>query len=254
MRFKQKRAIVTGGSRGIGLEICKQFLFNGAEVFCLDINEPKLIKKPNSTGNFEYIPFDLQKVECFLPLLNKLTKSKNLNFLVNNARFKDKSNFNNQDLDSWNKVINIGLTAPFFLSQKFIEKASPGSSIVNICSVASLMATGESPSYHAAKGGLLALTKYLAVNAGPKKTRVNALLPGFIVQEENIERFMRNDNKEYRQKAEIHQPMGSVGISSDVASAVMYLCSDDSKYISGIALPVDGGSSVQEQFTLLSKI
>ena len=254
MKFRKKTAIVTGGARGIGLEICKQFLLHGADVICLDVNEPDSTKVSNLNSQFKYIAFDLENTKSFLPFFESLIENSPPHFLVNNARFKDKSSLNTQNLLSWNKAISVGLTAPFFLSQLFIEKALPNGSIINICSVASILATTESPAYHAVKGGMLALTRYLAVGAGPKKIRVNALLPGLIVQEEHTTRYMRDDNEAYRQKAEKYQPMGSVGSSKDVAEAVMYLCSDKSKYISGVALPVDGGASVQEQFSLLSKI
>ena len=105
--------------------------------------------------------------------------------------------------------------------------------------------------YHAAKAGLQQITRYLAVAAGPYNVRVNSLLPGLIIQERHHTKFNASDNEAYQKLATIYQPLGEVGDEKDVAEAVLYLCSERAKYVSGISLVIDGGATVQEQFGML---
>lgn len=126
-----------------------------------------------------------------------------------------------------------------------------GGSIVNIGSIAAFMACHESPIYHVAKGGLLQMTRYLAVEAGPYGVRVNAVLPGFIVQDEHLTRYASANNERYREIAEFSHPLRRVGSAEDVSNAVLFLCSSGAHFISGQTVVVDGGLSIQEQSGLL---
>jgi NAD(P)-dependent dehydrogenase (short-subunit alcohol dehydrogenase family) len=126
-----------------------------------------------------------------------------------------------------------------------------GGAIVNISSVAGFMATHESPAYHAVKAGLIQLTRYLAVSAGPAGVRVNCVCPGFIVQDEHRARFDASDNAAYRKDAKAIHPLGQVGTADDVAQAVLFLSSPQASFVNGHVLVLDGGATLIEQFGLL---
>ena len=250
MKFKNSITIVSGGSRGIGLDIAKKFLAEESEVFVLDLIEPNQ-EETNFKSNFNYISCDLSEEKSILSALSKieLANDKKI-YLINNARFKS-NGYMNESLDDWNKSLSIGLTAPFILSKQIIKKSRCGGSIINICSIAAKYATNESPSYHAAKGGLLALTKYLAVHGAKKSFRANAILPGLIVQDEHKEKFFAEENRNFQEISEAYQPMRKVGSEADVSNLAMFLCSDQSSYLSGTEIILDGASTSKDHFSLL---
>jgi len=115
------------------------------------------------------------------------------------------------------------------------------------------MSTHESPAYHAAKGGVIQLTRYLAGVGGALGVRTNAVAPGFIVQDEHHARFERDDNEAYRRVANTIHPIGRVGSPDEIAEAVLFLASNRSSFIAGQILFADGGSSVQEQWMLFDR-
>ena len=97
------------------------------------------------------------------------------------------------------------------------------------------------------------LTRYLAVNAGARGVRVNSVLPGFIVQDEHRERYLGADNADYRARAEKCHPLARVGFAADVAEATLFLCSDSAGFITGQSITVDGGFTIQDPWSVMSK-
>jgi len=179
---------------------------------------------------------------------------KKLDILVNSARSGQRVQLLEETEQTWEDTLSVSLRAAFFTSQEAIRIMSQkGGSIVNIGSIAAFLSTHESPVYHIAKAGLLQMTRNLAVLAGSYKIRVNSVLPGFIVQDENQPRYRDLDNQVYRKVAEFCHPLGEVGSSDDVARAVLYLCSSEAAFITGQSLIVDGGATLQEQFGLLHR-
>ena len=259
MDLNNKNAIVTGGARGIGLEICIELASAGSNVVSLDISKSKMnLQLPPKSGNVEFIQCDISRENDRKKVLDKIYKNYNsFEILVNNARYRSSSNIEEtleETLEEWTSGLEVGLTAPFFLSQEFISREINGGSIINICSVASFLATSGAPSYHAAKGGLLSLTKYLAIEGGKRGVRVNAILPGLIIQEDHKERFNSPDNALYKYLSEQYQPMGKVGSQKDVAEMVLFLSSDQTRYVSGASIAIDGAGTIQDQFSLVKKI
>lgn len=257
-RFAGKVAAVTGGARGIGRNIARAFGREGALVVICDIDEPKgrateseLCEQGISA---EFLSVDLSQRGAPQAMVQKIVqRSGRLDILVNNARSGQRTSLLEEDEDTWEEGISVTLRAAFFASQEAIRVMSKidGGNIVNFSSVAALLTCDESPIYHIAKAGLLQMTRYLAAHAGKYGVRINAVLPGFIVQDDHKARYERDDNQRYREIAEFAHPMGHIGESDDVANAVLFLCSPEASFISGQCLNVEGGLTLQEQSGLI---
>jgi len=258
--FLGKTVLLTGGGRGIGLSIANRFAEVGAYVIIADINRDRgsLATQTLNTSGYkcEFIQIDLSAPGAGAELIERAaTVTGTIDLLVNNARSGRRVKFDNETEENWSLTINVGLKAAFFASIHVIKLMADkgGCSIVNIGSVAGQQVTIESPAYHAAKAGLMHLTKYLAVNGGPQKARVNCVVPGLIVQQEHRQRFDSKENISYREKALFYQPLGEVGSEMDVTEAVMFLSSERARYVSGVCLTLDGSATLQEPFGLLLK-
>ncbi len=256
--YKGKVALVTGAARGIGLGIARRLAEEGARVLIADVNAQAgaiAVQKLRDSGLVaDFINADLSLAggaASMIALAMQLAGS--VDVLINNARAGRRLGLLEETEENWTLAFDVGLKSAFFASQATIKAMANrgGCRIVNITSVAALQVTLESPAYHASKAGLLQLTKYLAVAGGPHHARVNGVLPGLIVQDEHRPRFDGADNESYRATAAHYQPMGAVGNERDVAEAVIYLCSDRARYVSGACLVLDGAATAQEPFGLL---
>jgi NAD(P)-dependent dehydrogenase (short-subunit alcohol dehydrogenase family) len=259
--FDGKVALVTGSARGIGKTIATAFGTAGAQVAICDIDgdtSEATVSELRKLGiAAEYFAVDLaKKGEPQRMVIEVAKKCGRLDILVNNARAGVRCELLEDTEDNWDLTMSVGLRAAFFASQQAVStmETSGGGSIVNIGSVAAFLVSLESPAYHAAKAGLMQLTKYLAVNAGARQIRVNSVLPGFIVQDEHRERYLRDDNAGYRARAEGCHPLGRVGYAREVAEAALFLCSDSAQFITGQAIIVDGGFTAQDPWTVMSAV
>lgn len=246
-------SIVTGSARGIGKCIARALGREGARLYICDIDQEKgrsaesELRSLGITADFFHV--DLSKKGAPQSMVRDIAQQAGrLDVLVNNARSGKRVSMMQEDCHTWDQTMAVTLDAAFFASQEAIRIMALGSggSIVNVSSVAAFLSCHESPAYHAAKAGLLQLTRYLAVHAGPHGVRVNAVLPGFIVQPEHHPRYNRNDNRLYREIAEFCHPAGRVGNAQEVADAVVFLCSRKASFVTGQCLTVDGGLTVQE--------
>jgi len=256
--FANKTALVTGAARGIGLAIARRLAVAGARVTIADVNADagesaaQSLRAAGLYIEFQYT--DLTAPGGATAMINAAaTRMGGMDILINNARAGQRLGLLDETEQNWDAAVNVGLKAAFFASQAAIPlMATRGKgAIVNIASVAATLVTNESPSYHAAKAGLVQLTRYLAVTAGKYHVRVNSVLPGLIVQDEHRQRYDSTGNEPYRATASFYQPLGKPGSEADVAEAVHYLCSDNASYVSGSCLVIDGGATVQEQFGML---
>lgn len=259
--FEGKVALVTGSARGIGKSIATAFGMAGAQVAVCDINgdsSEATVRELQKLGiSAEYFVVDLSKNGEPHRMVTEVSKKfGRLDILVNNARAGVRRELLEESEDNWDLTMSVGLRAAFFASQQAIllMGANGGGNIVNIGSVAAFLVSLESAAYHATKAGLMQLTKYLAANAGPRKIRVNSVLPGFIVQDEHRERYLRDDNVGYRARAEGCHPLRRVGYANEVADATLFLCSDSARFITGQAIVVDGGFTVQDPWTVISAV
>ena len=258
MNLIGKNVVVTGGGRGIGLAIAKKLFQDGCNIIIVEKNsqlkDSVLSCFREKLGKVTFLECDIVNSSERNIIFSKESNGfGSIDILINNARYKNKFQLQEPEHE-WRKAIEVSLTAPFFLSQQFIEQCKGDGVIINISSPAAFLATAESPSYHAAKGGLISLTTYLSVIAGEKGIRVNAISPGFIVQNQHLSKFNNKKNEDYKNLCESYHPMGKVGTEEDVSELVSFLCSSGSKYISGTCINLDGAATRQDQFSLIKKL
>lgn len=242
MSLKNKVVIVTGAKQGIGFGIAQAFAKEGANVVVSDINHEgsekaakKLLKyKVKAIG----IGCDVSKKEEVDNLVKEtIKKFGKIDILVNNAGIFPFIPFNKMTESDWDKVIDVNLKSIFLCSQAVLKKMKSGSKIVNISSIASLVAFEGLVHYCASKGGVNAMTRALALEYASKNICINAVAPGSITTEGT-----KTDNVEEASKGiESVIPLKRPGKPDDIAQAVVFLASSKSDYITGQVLTVDGG-------------
>ena len=252
-RLLNKKIIVTGGSRGIGAGIVKRLFNEGAEIIIADMVEnlaKELIEELN-TKKIIFTQTDLSKEEEIIKLFD-LTKNHwgSLDILINNAGIEDSFNLADQTYEKYKKTMRVNLDAPFLCSKyalPLLEKSKYGR-IIMISSIQGVRGYSGNISYNTAKGGLINMTRALAVELAEKNILVNSVAPGFINTKMSI---MKDGSLEWDTDwfKEVYLkykklPMVRYGHPDDVAGAVYFFCSEDSKYVTGQTLLVDGGVSV----------
>ncbi len=252
-RLLDKKVIVTGGSRGIGAGIVERLFQEGAEIIIADIKKEeaqKLIENFN-TNKITFYETNLSEENQIIKLID-FAKDKwgLLDILINNAGIEDGFMLPDQSYEKYRKTMRVNLDAPFLCSKyslPLLEKSQSGR-IVMISSIQGVRGYKGNVSYNTAKGGLINMTRVLAVELAEKNILVNSVAPGFInthmsvMKDGNLE-WNTNWFKDVYLKYE-KLPMGRYGHPEDVAGAVYFFCSEDSKYVTGQTLLVDGGVSV----------
>ncbi|RHO53758.1 SDR family NAD(P)-dependent oxidoreductase [Ruminococcaceae bacterium AM07-15] len=220
--FQDKVAVVTGGAQGIGRCICEEFAKQGARVCTIDLLENDFFQ--GDVGKKEDLERFAQKV---------IQTYGRVDFLVNNA----KPLFLGIDTCTWeqfNQALQVGVAAPFYLTQLLLPYFGEGASIINISSSRDRMSQPFTESYTAAKGGIAALTHALAVSLRDK-ARVNSISPGWI----------DTTGSQLFGADETQHPAGRVGTPQDIAQMVLFLCSDKAGFITGENICIDGGMTHQ---------
>lgn len=241
MRLESKKALITGAYRGIGKEIADLFIAEGAEVWGLDYKTPEDLsdRVKAAGGKLHWITADLSELHTVDGTIESAIKEAGgFDIVVNNAGItKDNLSFR-MSLEEWQKVIDINLTAAFLITRtvgrSMISKRS--GSIINMASVVGVHGNGGQANYSASKAGLIGMTKSLAQETGSRGVRVNAIAPGFITTDMTA---VLPDNVKQGMLERI--PLKRMGSPKDIALAALFLASDDSVYITGQVLPVDGG-------------
>lgn len=242
--FNGKIAVVTGASRGIGKQICKDLLESNCLVMgCFSSNEQeaKVCRDEfdKFQTNFILNKRDISKDDDVIKIYNDVKKiwGKSIDYLVNNAGILHQGNFEELTSENWDKTHKVNLRGPFRLSQIFLKEGSRNGSIVNICSVGGQTGGNKAPDYAASKAGLISLTKSVARLGINRGIRSNAVSPGWI--ETDI--FSTSQLIELKEQAKKIIPMYRMGLPSEVSRAVLFLLSDESSYITGHCLNVNGG-------------
>ncbi|MEM3754212.1 MAG: glucose 1-dehydrogenase [Candidatus Bathyarchaeia archaeon] len=247
-KLSDKVAIVTGGGSGIGRATSILFAKEGAKVVIADISKEKseeTIKYiKNQGGESIFIKTDVSKALDVEKMVKETIKSYGkLNVLVNNAGIHDFGNVLSMNEDKWDQLMNINLKGVFLCSKYSIPEMikSGGGSIVNVSSMGGLGAFFNECAYCTSKAAVIALTKCMAIDFAPYKIRVNCVCPG------NTETMMVSGifttSKEYEYALQ-RTPLGRFAKPEEIAKSILYLASEDSSYITGATLVIDGGASI----------
>ncbi len=248
MRLKGKVALVTGAGTGIGRAIALMFGREGAtvaangrrpgpiEAVAKEITEAGGRSLP-APGDMTRVP-DIQRV-----IRLAVDTFGQLDVLVNNAgTITSRTPAHACPEDDWHRMIEGNLTSVFLCSKYALpELIRSRGNIINISSVAGLMGTPNRAGYGAAKGGVVILSKGMALDYARHGVRVNAICPGFVETDINREFLAGLKRTGEYEALEKRHPLGSLGRPDDVAAAAVYLASDEARWVTGIALPVDGG-------------
>ena len=241
-----KRALITGGSRGLGFAMAKQFIAYGAEIIITGRNREQMEEACKALGEkCKGLIFDLQYISQIADFVSTAEKEHGaIDILINNAGIHLKKDALEVSDDEYGEVIRINQQAVFALSRECAKKmvARKKGVIIMISSMASQYGIPKVIAYTAAKSAVEGMTRGLAVELSPLGIRVNCIAPGFI--ETDMSAKALNNDKERKQKVLSRTPMGKLGKPEDVAHAAVYLASDAASYITGVILPVDGGNTI----------
>ena len=256
-KFKEKIVLVTGGARGIGFAICEKFIQEGATVIFTDIDSSSGDKANQKLGSSSiFIQQDVCNENEWQDVMLNIKKNHgDLSILVNNAGIaSDGSRLEDCNIEEWRRVLSVDLDSVFLGTKYGIQNMKKkGGSIVNISSIMGIVGWPGSGPYNSAKAGVRMLTKVAALECAESgyNIRVNSVHPGFtdtpLVKNAFEETIKKGDSifqstEEAYAAVEIMQPLGNrLGKPSEIADAVFFLASDNSSFITGTELVVDGG-------------
>ena len=238
--LKNKNVIVTGASGGIGNSIVETLSICGANIVASGTNEEKLEKLKSKFDNVKILKFDISltdKIETFIEDATNLLGG-SLDCIVNNAGITQDNLGIRMNIMEWKKVIDVNLTSTFLMSKFSIKKMLKNKSgkVINITSIVGHTGNLGQANYTASKAGIVAMSKSLAIEYAKKNININCISPGFI-------KTAMTDKIDEKFKDLIISkiPSARLGEPKDIANAVLFLASDQSDYINGETLHVNGG-------------
>ena len=238
--LKGKNIIVTGASGGIGNSIVEKLYEQGANVLATGTRLEKLEELKAKFNNITILKFDIFQHEKIEEFIDSATKELggSLDGIINNAGITKDNLTIRMSLDEWTRVIDINLTSTFLMCKYSIKKMLKNKSgkIINITSVVGDTGNAGQVNYTASKAGITAMSKSLAIEYGKKNINVNCISPGFISTQ-----MTDKINEKYREIIAAKIPLNRLGKPEDIANAVYFLSSDQSDYINGETLHVNGG-------------
>ncbi|MEJ2108936.1 MAG: SDR family oxidoreductase [Acidobacteriota bacterium] len=252
MKLEGKTALITGGGRGIGAAIAKRFIEDGAKIVISDIQADLLDGTAQSlnSANVATCAGDVTKFEDVQKMVSETVKfGGKIDVLVNNAGIDPPGSIVDIEIDLWKKVLDVNLNGPFFCMKAAIpEMIKQGKgSIVNIASLAGVRVIPAMPAYCSSKGGLIQLSRQAALDYGPKGVRSNVVAPGatktdmLINAMEGLSKALGKDAFEVLTES---VPLRRPAIPDEMTGACSFLASDDSSFITGALLMVDGGAAI----------
>lgn len=245
-RLKGKVALITGAASGLGRACAERFAQEGARVVVADIQEEagKEVAQALPEGRFVKVDVtDPASVEAMIA--ETVQYYGRLDILFNNAGIDgEQAPTAESTLENWRKVLAVNLDGVYY-GMKYgiaVMLEQGGGVVLNMASIVGLVAFGNIPPYSASKAGVIQLTRAAAIEYAAQGIRVNALCPT-VVQTPLVERFIQSspDPEEMRQRMEKMNPIPGMPTPEDVAAAALFLASDEARFITGVALPIDGG-------------
>lgn len=239
-------AIVTGGATGMGYAIAKKFIENNVTTCIIGRNQDKLDAAREQLGSYCIpISFDVTKWDKIPELVENITAEHGaIDVLVNNAGIHLKKGLFEVNDDEFQRVISTNLVSVFTMSReiskKMIERKK--GSIINISSMAAHYGIPKVIAYTASKAGVEGMTRALAVELSPNGIRVNCIAPGFI--KTDMSSSALDSDPERKSKVFSRTPMGKLGEPIDVANLAYFLITDESSFMTGAVIPVDGGNLI----------
>jgi len=252
--FTEKVVIVTGGAKGIGRGICLAFAGEGARVLCADIDaaagEPIVREGQSLAGEIHFLHADIsQNSACQEVVGVAVSRWGGVDILCNNAGIQPADSYlpaHELPEETWDRIIAVNLKSYFLMTKHCVPvmQERGGGVIVNTASVQGLQSAPGVPAYAASKGGILSLTRQLALDYAGDNIRVLAVNPGAIdtpMTDEVIAFFGLDKEELLREYAKL-QPLSRIGQPEDVASVVLFLASDKASFMTGEYVNVDGGA------------
>lgn len=240
-----KKAIVTGGNSGLGYATAKKLCDNGIKTYIIGRNKDKTENACAEIGhNAIPVIFDLNNLNEIPAMIEEISNGENIDILVNNAGINQKKEFTEVTNDEFFNIIHTNVLSVFAISREVVKimKKHGSGSIVNISSMASKYGLPKVIAYSASKGAIETMTRAMTVELSEFGIRVNCVAPGFI-KTKMSSKALDND-PERRKKVLSRTPMGILGEPSNIADAVYFYATNESSFITGTILPVDGGNSI----------
>ena len=249
--LENKNIIVTGASGGIGNSIVKKLNKAGANILASGTRIEKLEELKKNFENIKILKFDISQSDKIAEFIENATNELggSLDGLVNNAGITQDNLAIRMSLEEWQKVININLTSTFLMSKFAIKKMLKNKSgkIVNITSVVGHTGNLGQANYTASKAAIVAMSKSLAIEYAKKNININCISPGFIKTA-----MTDNIDEKFREVIISKIPSARLGEPDDIANAVLFLSSDQSDYINGETIHVNGGMYMAWQNNFLN--
>lgn len=243
-RLEGRVALVTGGASGIGAACVRRFADEGAVVIGLDqsvVAESEWADR----GAARFLSVDVRDEDAIRAAVSSVVQEQErLDVVVNAAGVESFGTVLDIDREEWERVIGVNLTGTFLVCKHAIPVmvAAGGGSVVNLSSVEGLEAIQNQPAYSASKGGVVLLTRNLAIDFGAAGVRVNCLCPG-LVRTPMTEMLFDPAIAQIRDRFIAQHMLGRAGLPEEIAAAALFLASDDASFVTGHALVVDGGFS-----------
>ena len=250
MRLQNKVAIITGAASGMGAEEAKLFAKHGAKVVATDVQFEKVVAvveeikaaggEAIAVAHNVALKEDWEKV-----VASAIEAFGTIDVLINNAGIADRNPFGTpetMELDEWDRILDINLKSVFLGMKQVLPvmKEKKAGSIINVSSIAAMIGTGGPFAYTATKGGIRSMTKQVAAVYGEFNIRVNSIHPGG-VKTPMIEEALQNPD--FAKRVEMTTPLRRVAEPIEIANAALFLASDESSYMSGSEMVVDGGAT-----------
>ena len=246
MKLESKVAVITGGASGIGLETAKLFLENGAKVVIADIDEnvKEVAAQLGDIDRIVGLNTDISKDEEVELLFKRaINNFGHVDIVVSCAGIRSKLMCHEETMEEWNKVISVNLTG-VFLTNKYaiIEmlRQNTGGSIINISSVLGVFGKPTSFAYCASKSAVINMTRSIALSYIKDNIRVNVIAPGYVDTP-----LLDEYTEEMKEEVINKHPIGRLADAEEIAKTILFLASEDSSFITGETIMVDGGYTIQ---------